>query len=148
MSGWDKPTLAGGIVLLAVSVAFAVAALRMSVGTAQLMGPGYFPLVVAIILGLLSVGVIALARGRDVAFPMPEFRPLFWVLASTAVFALTLRNVGLVPSIFLTILVASFADRTSRLVPALILGVAIALAAWFVFIVLLGLPLAAWRSPL
>lgn len=144
----DMPTLIGGTLLLLTASAFGVFALRLPLGTAQHMGPGYFPLLAAIVLGLLAVGTIALAFRRSVPINRPTFWPVLWVLASTVLFALTVRTLGLVPAVFLSIVTASIADRSARLVHAVILGIGVSGLSWAIFVALLHLPLTAFRVPL
>ena len=148
MARFDLPTLVGGILLLCTGLAFGVFSLRMPLGTANHMGPGYFPLIVSVVLCLLSVGTIVLSLRRSLAIEMPAVRPLFWVIASTVVFVATARSLGLVPAVFLTIVVASVADEDARPLHAVLLALGLALVSWLVFIVVLRLPLTAFRMPL
>ena len=148
MARIDWPTLVGGLLRLCTGLAFGVFSLRMPLGTANHMGPGYFPLIVADVLSLLSVGTIVLSLRRSVSIEMPAVRPLFWVIASTVAFVATARSLGLVPAVFLTVVVASVADKDARSRHAFLLALGLALVSWLVFIVVLRLPLTAFRMPL
>ena len=55
-----------GLMFAVVGAAFALGSTNYSIGTAARMGPGYFPLVLGILLALLGVGI---------AFKPPWYRP-------------------------------------------------------------------------
>jgi hypothetical protein len=148
MARFDLPTLVGGILLLCTGLAFGFFSLRMPLGTANHMGPGYFPLLVSVVLCVLSVGTIALSLRRSVSIEAPAMRPLFWVIASTVVFVTTTRTLGVVPAVFLTVVMASVADKDARPLHAALLALGASLVSWLVFIVVLRLPLTAFRMPL
>ena len=98
----DRSDLAAGLVFIAIAAAFAWAALDVRMGTLLRMGPGYFPLVLSVLLAAL--GALMLLRGaRRPAAPAgpgqgqgPSFRvawrPLLLVCGSALFFALTLTS--------------------------------------------------------
>jgi hypothetical protein len=58
-----------------------------------------------------------------------------------------LPRVGLVPTVFVTALVAALADRDGHPLALLALAVALALGSWAVFVLGLGLPMQPYRIP-
>lgn len=144
----DRSDLAAGLVFIAIAAAFAWAALDVRMGTLLRMGPGYFPLVLSVLLAAL--GALMLLRGaRRPAAPTgpwqgPSFRvawrPLLLVCGSALFFALTLEGLGLPLTTFATLLIAASASPQFRPAEALLTAAAFAAGAWVVFAMLLGLP--------
>lgn len=137
----DIPNLACGAIFIVFGLLFAWQSLQHDLGTALKMGPGYFPLVVSCILILLGA-VIAAQSFRDEGEPIGEFawRGMIFILVSPIFFALTVRGLGFVASIFFTALIASFASYRMTWLRALILAVAVTAFTTVVFVLGLGLP--------
>lgn len=101
------------MILFAVFVFFI--AYGYPVGSADSMGPGYFPRVLCyLIAGLgLVLAASSVSRARHVHVAASEDRlmprPLIAVSSSFVVFGLTLSTVGLLPAIGLLILISCFA---------------------------------------
>lgn len=136
-----RKDLLAGIIFIGFSVLFAATALSsLKLGTPTRMGPGFFPLVLAGLLGL--IGLVILVRGiireGDVIGSVP-WRGLIAIMATPIVFGLTIRGLGLVPSLVLTVLVASLAN--DQLKPLNILIVAAAITAFCVAVFHYGLGL-------
>src|SRR5437867_3795083 len=92
----NVPDLAFAAFLVAFgALAFALAG-ELSVGTAAAMGPGYVPRGLAMIIMVYGVvlGVRAAFSGQ-VPFPEVALRPIVFVGASVAVFAILLPILGL-----------------------------------------------------
>ena len=85
--------------------------LGLEIGTAFRMGPGYFPLVLAIVLILLGAIILVQAvRVEGEPIGPIAWRGMLFILPAPIFFGLTVRGLGFVPSIFLTALIASFAS--------------------------------------
>ena len=54
-------SILAGAVFVALGLIFAIASLRLDLGTAFRMGPGYFPLVLAGLLTVIGIAVIVIA---------------------------------------------------------------------------------------
>lgn len=143
---FDLRDLLGGLLLLAIGVWFFVRALNLSVGTATAMGPGYYPLLASGSLILLSLVIVGSSFFKPANLPSPQFRPLFSICAAILTFALTMDYLGLMPAIFATVLVAAIADKRSRPIPAVILGLLLCAGAYLVFIKLLGMPMRPFKG--
>jgi hypothetical protein len=125
----DLKDLVAGLLLILVAAAFAVSALRnLSLGSAGAMGPGYFPLMVTVPLALLGLVIAARAFGRAGA-PQELVRPiaLVLILAAPIAFALTIKGLGFLGAVALTVLVAGWASRamTVRAAFAVTLGLSV-----------------------
>ena len=131
-----------GAIFVAVGLFFAYqAAMTLDIGTAFRMGPGYFPLVLAVVLVLL--GLIVLFQATRVAgepIGPIAWRGMAFILPAPIFFGLTVRGLGFVPSLFLTALIAAFASTRMKPGMALLLCAALTLFSVIVFSYALGLP--------
>lgn len=136
-----KDVAAGGVFIVIAGL-FALGAQDLSVGTALRMGPGYFPLLLAGVLGLL--GLIVLIKGLGKA-PSPlggvPWRGMVFILVAPIVFGLTVRGLGLAPAIALVIAISGFASRRASLLLVAALTVGLTIFCVLVFSYGLGLPL-------
>jgi hypothetical protein len=134
---------------LCIGIAFLVlwSAQNLQLGTVRRMGPGYFPTALACILIGFGVALVVMAflRGREV---MEAWRvgPVIAVCAAVLLFGLAMPYLGLFTTVLATVLVGGLATSESRWQEVLVLGVLIALGSHLLFIVGLGLPLAAWPN--
>lgn len=101
-----------GIMLFCIGLAVLLIARDYRMGTAFRMGPGYFPVILSILLialGLITAGM-ALKSGVEVASPKLAWRPLLIVSVAVVLFGLFINSTGLVVMTF----VLSFVSRFSR----------------------------------
>ena len=136
-----RKDLAAGAVFAGFGLAFAVTSATYDVGTSLSMGPGYYPLILG---GMLVVLGIAIAVKGFVAGDGSEVGPVPWralvlLLGAILFFGFTVRGLGLVPALFVSVLLAAFAGRGVRPVPAVV--IAASLTALCVVIFLYGLQL-------
>jgi hypothetical protein len=136
-----------GIMFLGFAAVAMVAARGYSTGTTGRMGPGYFPILLAIVLAVLAVTLIArsfVIGGERTA--QIKAGPLALIVAATCVFGLTVERLGLVVSIALVSTIAALAARESRVME--IVGLAAVLVALSVgiFVYALRLPLPVWPA--
>lgn len=129
--------VAGAFFMLAGAVV-AIGASALPLGTTMRMGPGYFPLLLGVILTGLGL-LIAVTADRAAAEPDVEpgdgawLRPTIAVSASVILFALIIGHLGLAAGVIGVVLVSSLARRAFRLRTALLLGVALAAGSAAVF---------------
>jgi hypothetical protein len=135
--------LLAALAFVGFGLAFAVVATSYQIGTTFRMGPGYFPLVLGALLVLL--GVLILVKG----FLTPEGGPvgaLPWkatilIVASVLFFGLTLQGLGLVPSLFVTVLLTAFAGQRPNVLVALLTAIGLTALSVLIFVVALNLRL-------
>jgi len=135
-----------GLLLLATAGMFALLTADLPMGTAIRMGPGYFPLVLSGILGLLGLLVLLTGlrypdEGVPVSLAALPWRALVLVTASVFIFGLGIHPLGLGPSIGLAVFISALGSRRFHLPTALMLTAIMVAFAWGVFIKGLGLPL-------
>lgn len=137
--------LLAGSVFIAFGLAFAATSLTYEVGSPLRMGPGYFPLVLGGILALLGLMIIAkgLVAGEGGAIGTIPWRPAILIVAAFVFFGVTVRGLGLVPSLFVTTLLSAFADDQVSVPMAVLIaaGLTTLCVLIFVFALQLRLPL-------
>jgi hypothetical protein len=125
-------------------LAFAVGAVFYPIGSAARMGPGFFPLLVGGLLVGLGLLIVLRPEGLDAegdGLGGVTWRGLALIPMSIIVFALTVRGLGLVPSLLGTIVLAALATRETRPIGAVILAIGITVLSVLIFIVALRLNL-------
>lgn len=130
-----------GLLLLSISALAIWTVSDLDFGNAQEMGPAYFPLVVAGLLGAMSLFMIVrglLTRGEPVG--RIEIRPLVFILASFLAFGLLLKPAGLLIAIGAQVALAHFATPETKLVETLLFALGLAVFSAVVFVYLLGIP--------
>ena len=131
-----------GLLLLAICAIFALGLFDLQIGTAFRMGPGYFPLVLTILLTVLGLAI--LINGLRVDGPPVGVIPLRAILLTSlpiVFFGLTLRGLGLVLSLTITLLATTFAVRGWNPVVALSTTLVLVVVCVAIFVFGLGLPL-------
>lgn len=152
----DQRDFAAGIMFVAIGAAFAVGATRYSFGTTGRMGPGYFPLILGLLLaGLGSVVVIkALVSQSDDQRPTDPWpwKPIVYILGANILFgvligglpSIGLPAMGLIAAIIVVTFVASLAGPTFDWRKVALLALTLAAGSYVVFILLLRLVLPVW----
>jgi hypothetical protein len=103
-------------------------------------------LVGGIVAGLGVVIMLTAFVGRA-RFHEIHWRPMMAVLAAIAGFAAVMQVFGLIPAMFVSVVVASLGDRTARPRATLALAAVAAIGAWLVFRVGLGLQMPGLKIP-
>jgi hypothetical protein len=137
------PDILAGSIFTAFGLFFALTALTYEVGTPFQMGPGFFPLLLGgllVLLGILVVGSGFVAEREEQIGAIP-WRAVVLIAIAFIFFGVTVRGLGLVPSLFITALLASFASERIGVLTALAIAVGISLVSILIFVVLLQLRL-------
>ncbi|WP_404862307.1 tripartite tricarboxylate transporter TctB family protein [Georhizobium sp. MAB10] len=137
--------IASGLIFIGIGIAFGYAASGYQIGTALRMGPGYFPLVLAGLMCILGIAIVVKGMARDAQpseFGIVPWRGMVLLLGAIAFFGFTIRGLGLVPSLFVALLMASLASRRNTLLSALVLATSITALCVVIFIYGLSVPIA------
>ncbi len=123
------------------------AARGYSLGSVGRMGPGYFPLLLASLLGALGVVLI----GRSILIggePVARFRALPLAVIATAIclFGVLIEPLGLIISLVVLTLMSASVGAQFRLAETVALTAALVFFCVAVFVYALGLPLNVWPS--
>ena len=147
-----------GLLYVVVGGSFAIGATTYTVGSAARMGPGYFPLMVGILLAIL--GAIIVVRALVVETPDGDpigkwaWKPLVFIILANFLFGLLLGGVpsmgipalGVMIGIVVLTIVAALAGTEFKLREVLILAVILAAGSWAIFIWGLNLQMQVWPS--
>ena len=147
-----------GLLFVCIGVAFAWGATTYNVGEGARMGPGYFPLMLGIVLAL--IGTVVLFTSLVVETESGDkigkwaWRPLFFIILANLMFGVLLAGLpsiglpgmGLIAAIFGLTIIASLADGHFHTRDILILATVLAIGSYLAFIVLLKLQIPVWPS--
>lgn len=147
-----------GLMFMLVGGAFAWGATTYNVGTGARMGPGYFPLVLGVVLAILGAAitfkalVVETETGEKIG--AWAWRPIFFVLGANLIFGVMLGGIpklglppmGLIAGIYTLVIVASLAGERFKLRDVLILASILAVGSYMAFIVLLKLQMPVWPT--
>lgn len=151
MRAGSQQDFVAGLFFTIVGAAFAWGSGTYEVGTAARMGPGYFPMMLGIMLALL--GVVITIRGARANVPDGDpvgaiaWRPLIFILGANMAFGALLTGVpslgipamGMVVAIPALVLISSFARRNASLKESVVLAVILTAGSYIAFVKLLNL---------
>ena len=147
-----------GVMFSAMGTAFAWGATTYNVGQGARMGPGYFPLMLGILLAILGAVVIfySLVVETEDGDPIGKWawKPLGYIIGANLLFGVLLGGLpsikvpamGLIAAIYLLTIVASLAGERFKLRDVLILATILAIGSYLAFIILLKLQIQVWPS--
>lgn len=140
MTIFRKDILAG-LLFVALAAVFGFQSAGLPVGTSTRMGPGYFPILLSGLLGLL--GLLVIAQGLRDRAAIPRGFPLrgsIFVLLAVLAFAAGIDRLGFLPAVAVSVFLGTMASKRSRLGGMLLTTAILTLFCWLVFVVGLGLP--------
>ena len=141
MPRFSDDTLSG-FLFIAVAIFFGVTAYRtLEIGTFSLMGPGLFPILMSTLLAIIGGSVIFTGRSiqqQPKHLPIPK-RAILFVIGAPIVFALTVRSVGLVVALILSITMAVAASHKMTFVKGLLIVIGMTIFCVAVFSYGIGL---------
>jgi len=147
-----------GLLFITVGTAFAVGANSYTVGTGARMGPGYFPLLLGILMAVL--GAVITFNALVIKTPDGDkigswaWKPLFFIIAANLVFGLMLGGLpsvnipamGMIVGIYALTFIASLAGEEFSFKAVAILATVLAIMSYLAFIVLLKLQFPVWPT--
>ncbi|WP_029059238.1 tripartite tricarboxylate transporter TctB family protein [Stappia stellulata] len=132
----------GGLLISTIGLLFLLGARDMALGDLRNMGPGMVPTalsVVAIVAGL-AIAVSEVLRGSGGASGF-DLRALVCVAAAIALYAVMLETAGVFVTTIVAVFVLALARPQLRAAETLVVGIALSVFAWVVFVKGLGMPL-------
>ena len=139
-----------GLMFIVVGVVFAIGARNYSLGSSARPGPGYFPLMLSVIMAVLGAVVLFKAltieteggdRIGDIAW-----RPLLVIVVAILVFGATITWLGMVIAVPILIAISSLAGDEFHWRDVIINAIVLTIASWLIFIVGLKLTIPIWPS--
>lgn len=147
-----------GLMFMGVGVAFAWGATTYNVGTGARMGPGYFPLMLGILLaligGLITFKATTVETQDGDKIGKWAWKPLFFILAANFVFGILLAGLpsfgvpamGLIVAIYALTFISSLAGQEFRAKSVFILATILAVGSYVAFVWALKLQFPVWPS--
>ena len=147
-----------GLMFMGVGVAFAWGATTYNVGSGARMGPGYFPLLLGIVLAIIGSIVMFQAMVVETPDGAPigkwAWKPLVFIIAANFLFGILLGGwpllgipaMGLIIAIVVLTFVAALAGDEFKFIEVLILAILLAVGSWAAFVWGLNLQFQVWPS--
>ncbi len=147
-----------GLMFMIVGALFAFGATKYNVGSGARMGPGYFPLMLGVLLAILGAVITFYSMVEKTVdgdkIGATVWRPLIYVILSNLVFGILLGGLpsiqlpamGLIAAIYALTIIASKAGDTFKWREVLILATVLAIGSYLAFIVLLKLQFPVWPT--
>jgi len=141
--------LLSGLMFMIIGLGATAVATSYSFGTPTRMGPGFFPIIVGSLIGLLGLLVAARAvmnPDSSEEVPLPPIRPVFFVGLAIVLFGFLIESWGLVVALAALIVVARLAGREGGVLELGAMVVVLTILAYVIFIYLLNIriPVVPW----
>ena len=147
----SKKDYYAGALMTLIGVGSVLEARHYNTGTLFHMGPGFFPIILGVImtcLGLLIAAVAASSSSAEddqLVMPNPEWRAWACILAGPILFIFLGNWGGLIPATFACVFVSAMGDRESTWLNSLLLAVGVTAVGVALFSYLLQVSLPMWR---
>ena len=147
-----------GVLFSAFGVAFAWGAMTYNVGNGARMGPGYFPLIVGVLIAIMgsAIALKSLIVETEDGEPIGSiaWRPLLFVIGANVIFGVLLGGLpsiglppmGLIVAIYALTFIASLAGDQFSWKGVTILATILALGSYLAFVVALKLQFPVWPT--
>jgi len=147
-----------GLMFTVVGVAFAWGATTYTVGTGARMGPGYFPLMLGILMALIGLGIMF--TGLSVETTDGEkigkwaWKQVVFILGANLAFGVLLGGLpsigvpamGMIIAIYALVIISSLAGHEFKLPSVLALATVLAVGSYVAFIWALKLQIQVWPT--
>ncbi len=147
-----------GLMFMGVGVAFAWGATTYSVGVGARMGPGYFPLMLGVMMAILGAvitfkSLVVETVGGD-KIGKWAWKPLVFIILANLLFgvflgglpSIKLPPMGLIAGIYVLTFIASMAETGWKVKNTFILATALAIGSYIAFVLALKLQFAVWPT--
>ena len=147
-----------GLMFMGIGMAFAWGATTYSIGSGARMGPGYFPLMLGLLLAV--IGIVITFKATTVETESGDkigawaWKPLFFILAANFVFGILLGGLpsvgipamGLIVAIYALTYIASLAGNEFNAKDVFVLATVLAAGSYVAFVWALKLQFPVWPS--
>ena len=147
-----------GLMFAIIGGGFAWGATNYSIGTGARMGPGYFPLLLGILLAVLGAFTVfySLIEHTEDGDKIGTFawRPIIYILGANVIFGILLAGLpslglppmGLIAAIYALTIIASKAADVFKFKEVLMLATFLSVLSYLAFIKLLSLQMPVWPT--
>jgi hypothetical protein len=145
-----------GLMFMGVGVAFAWGATTYNVGSGARMGPGYFPLMLGVLMAILGAvitfkALVVETMGGD-KIGKWAWKPLFFIIMANLVFGVLLAGLpfiklpafGMIIAIYALTFIASMAEDGWKFKSTFILATVLAVGSYLAFVLALKLQFPVW----
>lgn len=136
----SRADFVAGTIFVAVAAVFGWEATDYEMGQLVAMGPGFVPLSLSVMLAALGIALALFGRneGVDASSAVP-WRGMALVCVSLVIFGAYVRDVGLLPTVFVCAFLTALASSQNSIVSAASIAWALSALCWLVFKVGLGI---------
>ena len=147
-----------GLMFMGVGVAFAWGATTYNVGNGARMGPGYFPLMLGVLMAILGAvitfkSLVVETVGGD-KIGKWAWKPLIYIILANLIFGVLLGGLpsiklppmGLIAAIYALTFVSSMGEAGWKVKNTFILATVLAIGSYGAFILVLKLQLTVWPT--
>ena len=147
-----------GLMFMSVGAAFAWGATKYSVGTGARMGPGYFPLMLGVLLAVLGSvitfkSLVVETTGGD-KIGSWAWKPLIFIILGNLTFGVLLAGLpsiklpamGMIVGIYVLTFITSMAEPGWKVRNTFILATVLAIGSYMAFVVVLKLQVPVWPA--
>ena len=147
-----------GLMFMGVGAAFAWGATTYKVGEGARMGPGYFPLMLGVLMVILGLAVtfkslVVETVGGD-KIGKWAWKPLVFIIAANLIFGVLLGGLpsiklppmGLIAGIYALTFIASMAETGWKVKNTFVLATVLAAGSYVAFVMVLKLQFAVWPA--
>ena len=147
-----------GLMFMGIGVAFAWGATTYNVGEGARMGPGYFPLMLGILMTILGIAITFKALVIEVEggdkIGKWAWKPLIFIILANLIFGVLLAGLpviklpafGMIVAIYALTFIASMAEQGWKVKNTFILATILAGGSYLAFVVLLKLQFPVWPA--
>ena len=147
-----------GLMFMGIGLAFAWGATKYSIGTGARMGPGYFPLLLGVMMAILGAAItfnaLVIERAGGDKIGKWAYKPLVFIIAANLLFGVCLGGLpsiklppmGMVFGIYLLTFIASMAEAGWKVRTTFFLATALAVISYVAFVVVLKLQFPVWPA--
>jgi hypothetical protein len=145
----NQRAFTAGALFIVVAVFYFTMSFKYAQGTPARMGPGFFPKMVSILLGLVGLGILigsVSPRAHLERLERWDVKGLLWIAGSVALFALLLPTFGLVIALAALIIISSYASPEFTWVGTLVNTVVLIIFCVGVFVYGISLQFPVWPT--
>ena len=145
-----------GLMFMGVGVAFAWGATTYNVGEGARMGPGYFPLMLGVLMAILGAAItfksLAVETEGGDKIGKWAWKPLAFIILANLIFGVLLGGLpsiklppmGMIVAIYALTFISSMAETGWKVKNTFILATVLAIGSYLAFVVLLKLQFPVW----
>lgn len=158
MQIYHQKDFGSGLLLLVTGLAFGWAARNYDMGMSRQMGPGYFPIILSVILALIGLCLclrsIRYGKHSDSRIGRWGLKPMFFIIGANTVFGIMLAGLpalgipalGFVPAVVALVILAGMGGENFEWRIYVPLAIALAILSYIIFIYLLGMQFSAFPA--